>query len=411
MRLLIVTQLFYPDTIGGSERVVYEHARALGGRGHEVTVVVQRARLELPEAEMIDGVRVFRYGSVNFRRWFGASLTDLFAGRRTLARLLNEEIFDAAILHHPFPAWAYFRARGRKIIPTLYFFHASVYRELVYERGRGRPISRSVLGVLAERLFAPLLLARVRWVERKVLRNSSRIAVLSDFSRRIISETFRAPENLIIKIPGGVDLETYRPHPNPRALRMRLNLPTDRAVILSVRRLVPRVGLEELLAAAEELLRRAPSLQLVVGGSGPERNRLVALARRLGISRSVTFLGTVAPRDLPDYYAAADLFVMPSVAFEGFGLATLEALAASTPVVGTPVGAIPEILNQLDRELVAVDATPAALAAAIQNFLDRPPVEREELRRRARELAESEYPWSRSVDLLENELTKLVRGD
>lgn len=409
MRILIVCQLFYPDTVGGSERVIYEQARGLTRRGHSVTVAVQRARPDLAAEESIDGIRVRRYGNPRRRFWLGASLIDLTAGKAALRRLLAVEQFDAVVLHHPSSAGAYFAARGKNVSPALYVFHASVYRELVFQKKeKKRPVTQSVIGIIVGSVATPILLARLRSIERGAILRSQRIAVLSDFSKQVVMETYKIAEESIVKIPGGVDLETYRPCPNIRALRERLHLPQDRMVFLTVRRLIPRMGLEELLVAAARLFRRETNFQLYIGGAGPEREPLQRLAKKLGIQRFVTFLGFIAARDLPDYYAAADLFVLPSVAFEGFGIATLEAIASGTPVLGTPVGASPELINQLDPTLIVEAATSDALTAGLADFIHRSPPAREALRHRARILAETAYPWSRSVDLLESELLSMA---
>jgi glycosyltransferase involved in cell wall biosynthesis len=405
LKILTVSLLYYPDTVGGSERVIYEQSRGLAARGHEVTVVTQRAQADLPSEELIDGVRVIRYGHPRRRFWFGRSLTDLTVGRSALRRLLEREKFDAVILHHPFPAAAYFKARGRNIAPAIYVFHASVYRELVFlKKEKKRAIAESVFGMLASAVAAPILLRLVRSAERSSIGESQKIVVLSDFSKQIIKETYGVSDEYITKIPGGVDLETFRPSPNIRSLRDRLKMPTDRMIFLTIRRHVARMGLEELLVASERLFRRETNFQLYVGGLGPETERLKRLARKLGIQRFVTFLGFVEARALPDYYAAADLFVLPTVAFEGFGIATLEAIASGTPVLGTPVGASPELINQLDPSLIVQDTAPDSLAEGLSGFMRRSFEERAELRRRARMIAETVYPWRRSIDLLENEL-------
>jgi glycosyltransferase involved in cell wall biosynthesis len=83
----------------------------------------------------------------------------------------------------------------------------------------------------------------------------------------------------------------------------------------------------------------------------------------------VRFVGRISDSDLVNFYRTADLVVMPSQALEGFGLATAEALACGTPVVGTPIGATPELLAGIDPALVAADATPEAIAAAVINVL------------------------------------------
>jgi glycosyltransferase involved in cell wall biosynthesis len=92
-------------------------------------------------------------------------------------------------------------------------------------------------------------------------------------------------------------------------------------------------------------------------------------ADRLGLDDRVELLGRVSDEDLPLWHKAADLFVLPSVAYEGFGLVTAEALASGTPVVGTPIGATPELLEPLDSRLLARGIDPATLAAAIRTGL------------------------------------------
>jgi glycosyltransferase involved in cell wall biosynthesis len=84
----------------------------------------------------------------------------------------------------------------------------------------------------------------------------------------------------------------------------------------------------------------------------------------------VRLLGFIPDDRLAAHYQSADLFVLPTQALEGFGLVTTEALACGVPVVGTPVGATPEILGGLDARLVAPGTTPDDLAHAILGYLD-----------------------------------------
>ena len=90
---------------------------------------------------------------------------------------------------------------------------------------------------------------------------------------------------------------------------------------------------------------------------------------RLALEDSVRFVGRISDSDLVNSYRTADLVVMPSQALEGFGLTTAEALACGTPVVGTPIGATPELLAGIDPALVAADATPEGIAAAVVDVL------------------------------------------
>jgi glycosyltransferase involved in cell wall biosynthesis len=105
----------------------------------------------------------------------------------------------------------------------------------------------------------------------------------------------------------------------------------------------------------------------------------------------VRFVGRVAEDELLDWYRAADLFVLPTVAYEGFGMVTVKALASGTPVVGTPAGATPELLEPLDQRLVARGSDPDSLAAAIREALA---FIGDDFRTRCREYPLARFDWS-----------------
>jgi glycosyltransferase involved in cell wall biosynthesis len=201
----------------------------------------------------------------------------------------------------------------------------------------------------------------------------------------------------IVRIPGGVDPERFKPHPDRRALRRALGIDESSLVLLTVRRLVPRMGLDNLLEAVALLKPRFPELKLLIGGVGGLRDRLEALSAAKGLRETVKFLGAISEADLPAYYQAADLFVLPTLALEGFGLATLEALACGTPVVGTPAGATPEILAPLEPRLVAADVSAKAIAEAVRGAIEGQ-LTADAMRERCRLYIERGYSWNPCVD-------------
>ena len=131
------------------------------------------------------------------------------------------------------------------------------------------------------------------------------------------------------------------------------------------------MGLDTLIRALTFLRHSIPEFLLAIGGTGSRREELEELAQSLGLRDHVRFLGYLPDSDLPSYYQASDLFVLPTRELEGFGLIAVESLACGTPVLGTPVGAIPEILRPLDPSLLMRATTPEAMAESLAALLFR----------------------------------------
>jgi glycosyltransferase involved in cell wall biosynthesis len=167
------------------------------------------------------------------------------------------------------------------------------------------------------------------------------------------------------------------------------------------------MGLANLVAALPRVLDRAKRVKLYLAGEGPERPALERQIAELGLGRRARLLGRVSAEDLPRLYTAADLFVLPTCALEGFGLATLEALACGTAVAATPVGGTPEWLAKLDRRMVTTDATSGAIADGILRMLGVSRTGGDDLRRRCRAYAE-QFAWSRIAHQFEGELGRLL---
>ncbi len=209
----------------------------------------------------------------------------------------------------------------------------------------------------------------VRFMEGRAARSATRILVLSEYSRRLLTADYPYTKPRISRAPGGVDVHRWHPAPDRRQLRSKLGVDNDDAVVFTARRLVARTGVDLLLRTFALVAPREPRARLVVAGDGENRHALVELAQSLHIEERVTFLGFVDDATLITWYQAADLFVLPTIAYEGFGMATIEALACGTPVVATPVGATPEIVRPVNPEWVADSATEDDLAWAISHAL------------------------------------------
>lgn len=353
MRILVAIDQWFPDRPAGSARLAAASAAGLAARGHEVTVLAPKNGSVGESREA--GVIVRR---VLARNVLPQTLTDPVETWRH-ARELPADGFDVLLAHESTTAVG-LRSRARHT-PLVLMFHASAAREQRFLRSQLRPSLRK----LSTYALAPPL----DLLERQAVAAADRVLVLSDFSRSLLQEDHAIDGARVSNVPGLVDTGRFTPADGKAAARGRLGLETSGPVLLTVRRLEPRMGIDRLLRALP-LLGRADAT-LVVAGSGSLSGELPCLAAELGVAERVLFVGPVADDSrLADWYRAADLFVLPTTAYEGFGMATVEALATGTPVVGTAIGATPELLSPLDPRLVAPSADPDALGAAIDGALE-----------------------------------------
>ena len=176
--------------------------------------------------------------------------------------------------------------------------------------------------------------------EMRVADAADAIVVSTQQEKQDLARFYQTSPHKVQVIPAGVDLDLFRPVNRAQA-RQVLGL-TDKRVILYVGRLEPLKGLDILIRALALLEGAAETRLLIVGGTlglDRELGRLKSLAIRLGIEGRVTFTGAVKQAELPNYYSAADVFVLPSY-YESFGLVALESMACGTPVVASRVGGL-----------------------------------------------------------------------
>ena len=400
--ILIITQRFYPDTFGGSGRVVWEQGKRLAERGYRVILVAPRKRQGLLPEDTVDGMHVFRYAGTKWQKFFGQSFVDLTAGRAEIAKIAEKFSVDLAILHHTFPAAAYFRVGLSQKIPSIYIFHASLYREL-RSRGAAREVRFWPLG----KIFIFFLKRLAKKYEGEIFSRVRRIVVFSDYSRRILAETYPGVERKAVKISVGVNEDYLNSMDEEDAAREKLNLPADRPILFVVRRLTPRMGLQNLILSMKEIADTRPDALLIIAGEGPLYSGLNEIIKKKKLGDNVKMLGKITDEELRLYYRAADVFVLPTLAYEGLGMATLEALASGLPVLGTAVGATLEILESLDAELIMPDGSPKTMAKKILWFLEEK-IGDEVLRESARALAREKYSWEKSSMELESIIEELV---
>jgi glycosyltransferase involved in cell wall biosynthesis len=403
MKVLLLAEVSAERVLGGAERVLREQACALAARGQQVAIVARGLSDEAVSIAKIGTVPEYRYG-VSRGHELDFVLSSIRGALRAFDAARADCPPDAVIIHQSLAGLGPVLARRREA-RFIYLCHS-----LAHEEYRSRQkVGAHAMATVRHGLNA---LARF-WTERLVIRRCARVVVLSEFmSRRVRSFHGIAPDRIRV-IPGAVDQDRFCPAADRQhrmAIRSRLQLPTDRTILFTVRNLVSRMGLEALLDAMPLIRKDGHDPLLLIGGEGPLRTELAARIDRLGLSSEARLLGFVPESSLPDYYRMADLVVLPTHELEGFGLIAVEALACGTLVIGTPVGAIPELLGRLDPMLIAEGSDAPALACSIsrllRHFRDRP-AERERLSFGGRQLVEKEYTWGRHAEELETVLREV----
>jgi D-inositol-3-phosphate glycosyltransferase len=365
---LVVTS-YWPPHVGGIESVASEQARRLSRRGWRVSVATSR---------IVGDSSVEQMGSVIIRRYRCLDILQRVAG--IPVPLVGPSMLASLIRS----------AREVDVVVA----HGHVYLGSVYAalatRLSGTPF------VLVQHApfvkYGPILDRLERLIDRTlgswVVRSATSIVAVSDFTANFVRSL--VPEAPTVIIRSSVDKRRFFPS--------RASRSSARPVVLTIRRLVPRNGVDVLVRAwrVSDLGRRA---DLLVGGSGPEAARVESEARG---DESIRLLGHVPDQSLPDLYRSADLFVLPSRSGEGFGLVALEAMASGLPVVATSSGGITDLVVDGVNGRVVPPEDPVALGRAITDILGDPATL---ARLRAGALASADASsWEASIDNLEETL-------
>lgn len=214
------------------------------------------------------------------------------------------------------------------------------------------------------------LVVRAKWaLERSVYKRADRFIVLSEAFRKLLIEQYRIDPDAIRIVRGGVEMDRFDTGFSMMEARDRLNWPLDRPIIFVVRRLARRMGLENLIAAMDRVREAVPDALLMIAGSGPIRAELEDRIQAASLAGHVRLLGFVPDADLPTAYRASNFSIVPTVSLEGFGLITVESMAAGTPVLVTNVGGLPEVVRDLSEEMIMPDSSVKTLAGSMIDVL------------------------------------------
>lgn len=384
-----------PPVMGGIEVHCDELSRALVGRGHQVTLYGSL------EPDQPDELRESPPGAnPRIRR-----VPALFApGLRRPTRLAN--LWRRV--------WDDHRARPFDVL------HA----HQIYPVGLSAAGLSAALGIRLVITEHGSILddARSPWKRPLIRRAGDRAAAVLTASGELADAVISAglPRSAVRALPNAIFPERFRadgdrgPDGHRAARRRALGLDADAFVAMTVRRLVPKTGVQYAVRALPRCLDRLPNLHLVVVGDGPLRPQIEESARALGVAERVSFVGMVDNTRVPQYMRAADVGLFPSLA-EATSIAALEFMASGTPVVASSVGGLPEIVEDgVTGFLFDLGFTrsryddPGLPEDAVQNLADAihraARADLSAMGRRAAARVRERYSWSAYVARLEREI-------
>ncbi len=341
---------------GGMSVYVKELARELGKLGHQVDVYtrvhdpVDRVIYELGQNARLIHLRAGEDEEIHKLAVY-PHLPD-FARRLEDFRKSNDLHYDLVYSHYWLSAWVGKRLQKWWRVPHLVMFHTL-------------GAVKNAVGVGAKE---PEL--RIK-TERSIISSCQRIIAATEEEKEDLVRHYDASAEKVRVIPCGVNLDIFRPIDKVVA-KNQIGLNGNKTIIF-VGRIEPLKGIDRLMMAMSHLQNgRRPRLLIIGGGenSRQEIERLWRLAGKLQISDAIDFLGLIKQSDLPLFYSAADVCVVPSY-YESFGLVALESIACGTPVVATKVGGAANIIRHAETGYLVEDNEPSRLADKIRLALSR----------------------------------------
>ncbi len=207
--------------------------------------------------------------------------------------------------------------------------------------------------------------------ERKVYTEASRIICVDTRIAKHVKSLAGVMDEKVVVVPNAVEVERFAAPAGTAngVFKDAIRVPRGSFVVLCPRRLVPKNGVPVAVRAMAGVAREVPEAVLLVAGDGPDRDRVLEAIREDDLSRNVILLGPVPHSQMPLFYGAADVVVIPSVLSEGVEEATslsmLEGMAAKRAVVVTDVGGLKETVRDGVTGIIVRQNDPRALASAM----------------------------------------------
>jgi len=380
MKIILITHSFFPYSIGGREKYVYDLAKALSEVGHEI--------------------EIFTCGNCLFKRYY--------------------KIENSGFVIHYFPRICIPLLVGYYRIPYTIFSKLLKTDADIIHAHDFHHFTTLISAFISRKLKKPFLLTEHGYPEQfgilnsvikfydkfflpQIAKSSSRIIAVSNFIKKELIREYNVPKEKIQVVHNAIDLNEYKNESNIFREKYDLN---NKKIILAVGRLTKEKGFQYLIKALPTVLKKVPeSILVIIGPKNYYEKNLKKLTKLSKITDNVIFTGAVSEEMLKSAFFSSDIVVIPSI-YEPFGIIGLEAMAYGKPIIASGVGGLSEFLVNNKNCLIVSPNCTNELSDKISNLLINEKLAND-LGVKARESVKK-YDWKRIVekilDIYENEL-------
>jgi len=331
LKIAIISLLYPPKWVGGTEIATHDIAESFTGRKHEVHIITS-----------------WDSGLLKIQQESGFTIHRIHVPRIRFLELIS--------------FWIKIPKEIKSINPDVMLIQS-------IPTGLGGYLAKKQTGIpyivwgQGSDVYQYWLFKKI--VSHLVLKNEDMFIALTHHMENTVN---KLGAKHISVIPNGTQINKYT-NLSDFPWRKELNIQDNEKVILFVGGLKIIKGLRYLIEAMSEVIKYYPDTKLVLAGSGPELNNLTLQVEKHNLTKNVLFLGGVNHDKIPGVMSAADIFVLPSLS-EGFPLVAVEAMASGLPIIATAVGGLPEIVKEGETGFLVPSQDSKQLAQRIIRLID-----------------------------------------
>jgi len=397
MRVLVVSTSFPTSQKEVAGIFVYEEVKRIRNRNVEMHVAKGIRSIRSKRKNLIaDGVKIHNFSE-------GIDLSFLSCGLKTFRMLPIRSFFRPESIFFTVPySWFLLHLVKEFSIDIVHahFAYPAGFAGILAKKATEKPLVVTLHGV--DIITEPSINYGIRLKKtydrmvEKVVAHADKVFAASTFVYQEALNVGCDRERLVL-LPNGVDLTRFHPEINGAFIAKRLGV-EKRPLVFTLRAHEPKNGIEYLIRAVPLVVKEIPETIFVIGGDGSLRKYHEALARKLKVDNSCMFVGRISPRELPYYYSACDIFVIPSVT-EAFGIVTVEAMACGKPVIGTNVGGTRDIVSDEVSGFLVRPKESNDIANKIISLIENPK-QRREMGIKGRKIAEENFDVNKRIDTI-----------